>query len=215
MWLRSHGWSGRPPASDAEAVRRILAAARVCIDRAGVGAGISDVARELGVTRQTVYRYFPSAGHLFAAAATDAVGGFLDRLERHLAECPGTPAEVAVEGVAYLIERMPAEPHVGLLLSAGRGTFARGFTAPAALTLGRDFIRRFPVDWARAGFSPNDLDELVEHLLRTAQSFVLDPGAPPRTGVDLRRYLARWLAPAIAAQSTAVRGAVRAGRGLG
>ncbi|MCK9895402.1 TetR/AcrR family transcriptional regulator [Frankia sp. AgB32] len=213
--MRSHGWSGRPPASDTEAVHRILAAARVCIDRAGAGAGISDVARELGVTRQTVYRYFPSAGHLFAAAATDAAGGFLDRIERYLAEHPGAPAEVAVEGVAYLIEQMPAEPYVGLLLSAGRCTFAQGLTAPAALTLGRDFIRRFPVDWARAGFSPEDLDELVEQLLRTAQSFVLDPGAPPRTGAELRRYLTRWLAPSIAAQASAPGGAVRAGRGQG
>ncbi|MCL9796347.1 TetR/AcrR family transcriptional regulator, partial [Frankia sp. AgKG'84/4] len=210
--MRSHGWSGDPPASDAEAVHRILAAARVCLDRAGVGAGISDVARELGVTRQTVYRYFPSAGQLFAAAATAAAGGFLDRIERHLAEHSGTPAEVAVEGVAYLIETMPAEPYVGLLLSAGRGAFAQGYTAPATLTLGRDFIGRFPVDWARAGFRPDDLDELVEQLLRTAQSFVLDAGAPPRTGVELRRYLTRWLAPSIAAQAVAPCGAVGARR---
>src|SRR5208282_5099353 len=58
--VRTHGWAGRPPADDDEAVQRILAAAKLCIDRDGAESGIAEVARELGVTRQTVYRYFPS-----------------------------------------------------------------------------------------------------------------------------------------------------------
>ena len=56
-------------------------------------------------------------------------------------------------------------------------------------------IERFPVDWAAYGYIDNDLDQLVEQMLRMTQSFVEHPGTPPRTGAALRGYLARWLAP--------------------
>lgn len=57
--------------------------------------------------------------------------------------------------------------------------------------------RRFDVDWADAGYADDDLDELAEHLLRVIQSFVTDPGRPTRTDAELRRYLRRWVAPAL------------------
>ena len=54
-------------------------------------------------------------------------------------------------------------------------------------------LRRFDVDWAGLGFTDDDLDELAEHLLRIIQSFVIDPGRPPRSGEELRDYLRRWV----------------------
>ena len=56
--MRTHGWGGEPPRDDAEARRRILDATRECIDKYGASVGIADVARSLGVTRPTVYRYY-------------------------------------------------------------------------------------------------------------------------------------------------------------
>ena len=58
-------------------------------------------------------------------------------------------------------------------------------------------LRRFDVDWAGLGFTDDDLDELAEHLLRIIQSFVIDPGRPPRAGEDLRDYLRRWVGSAV------------------
>ena len=93
--MRTHGWSGSAPvsddetelsfspntdASDDEAIARILAAASKAIDARGADFSIADVARTLGVTRQTVYRYFPSTDALLVAAAVHAASGFLDRL---------------------------------------------------------------------------------------------------------------------------------------
>ena len=60
-------------------------------------------------------------------------------------------------------------------------------------------LGRFDVNWAGLGYTDADLDELAEHLLRIIQSFVIDPGRPPRTGPQLRRYLRRWVAPALTA----------------
>ena len=195
--MRRRGWSGNPPTSDDEAVRRILDATRACIDREGT-TSIAEVARELGVTRQTVYRYYRTTEDLLTATAIDAAAAFLGRLEAHLARREWTPAEAVVEGIAFTIEQLPREPYLGLLLSPGRiSTFSQDFTSETALTIGRAVIERFPIDWRANGFDSSDLDELVEHMLRMTQSLIVDPGTPPRTGIALRGYLHRWLAPAI------------------
>src|SRR5437868_1687064 len=104
--MRTHGWSGAAPASDDEAVDRILAAACRAIDARGADVSISDVARMLGVTRQTVYRYFPSTETLLLAAATKAAADYLDRLADRLAGITD-PTEAVVEGIATTLEWLP------------------------------------------------------------------------------------------------------------
>src|ERR1700751_4847289 len=101
--MRTHGWSGSAPASDEEAVARILAAASKAIDARGADFSIADVARTLGVTRQTVYRYFPSTDALLVAAAVHAADDFQDRLEAHLRGITD-PVEAVAEGIATALE---------------------------------------------------------------------------------------------------------------
>ena len=195
--MRTHGWSGSAPASDEEAVARILAAASKAIDTQGADISIADVARTLGVTRQTVYRYFPSTDALLIAAATNVATGYLDRLADHLAGITD-PADAAVEGIAATLEWLPNEKHMGLLLGPDRASaFSADVTSDVAVDFARTMLSRFDVDWAGIGYTDADLEELAEHLLRIIQSFVVDPGRPPRTGPQLRRYLRRWVAPAL------------------
>ena len=195
--MRTHGWSGAAPADDEEAIGRILAAARTVIDRTGGEFTIAEIARDLGVTRQTVYRYFPSADALVTATATAQTGQFLDVLAEHLGGI-GDPATAVVEGIAHTLERLPHEKYLNLLLTPGRaGAFSAGVTSDTARAFGRSILQRFPVDWDAAGIT--DLDGLVEHMLRIVQSFVIDPGRPPRTGRELRDYLTTWVAPALSA----------------
>lgn len=197
--MRTHGWSGSAPASDEEAVARILAAASTAIDAHGADISIADVARTLGVTRQTVYRYFPSTDALLSAAAVNAANDYLDRLAEHLAG-KSDPADASVEGIATTLEWLPNDKHMRLLLGPERArAFSADVTSKIAVDFARTMLRRFDVDWASSGFSDADLDELAEHLLRIIQSFVIDPGRPPRTGTKLRQYLRRWVAPALSA----------------
>jgi hypothetical protein len=37
-------------------------------------------------------------------------------------------------------------------------------------------------------------------MLRILQSFMIDPGRPPRTGTALREHLRRWIAPVLDSQ---------------
>ncbi|CAO5159082.1 DNA-binding transcriptional regulator, AcrR family [Frankia sp. AiPs1] len=75
--MRRHGWGGSPPGDEVEAREWILDAAVRCLDRDGPAVtSISAVATELGVTRPTIYRYFPGSDELLAAVADRAHRGF-------------------------------------------------------------------------------------------------------------------------------------------
>lgn len=195
--MRTHGWSGVKPADDDEAIGRILEAARRHIDQSGVSFGISDVAKDVGVTRQTVYRYFPSTEALLIAAAVAEVNPFLDELAEHVRNIPD-PADAVIEGISHTLERLPDERYMSLLLTPGNASaFSAGVTSDVAMAFGRSIVERFDIDWDRAGFGEDDLNQLVEFMLRVLQSLVIDPGRPPRRGASLREFLRRWVAPAI------------------
>lgn len=194
--MRRHGWAGDIPVDDDEAVRRIIGAARASIDARGT-VSVSEVAAALGVTRQTVYRYFPTLDALLGATAMSAVGGFLDRLAEDL-HAITVPTDAVVEGIAYTLEHLPDDRYLSLVVQPGRASaFTAGVTSEVAISFGRSILERFDVDWAAAGFDGDRLDELVEFMLRTLQSFILDPGGPLRHGAELRGFLHRWIAPAV------------------
>ncbi|QDQ98859.1 TetR/AcrR family transcriptional regulator [Tomitella fengzijianii] len=194
---RRRGWGGAPPASDEEAAERIVSAAVALITETGAGITIADVAERLGVIRQTVYRYFPSADALMRAAAIASVDGFLDRLAAHV-DGLTDPAGAMVEAVLFTLEDVHRIPHLGLMLSGGQ---AQGVTAPEAIEFGMTMIRRFDVDWEAHGYDDAALRELVEFVLRTMQSFFLSPADPVGGRTALRSYLDRWMGTAIAAQA--------------
>jgi len=202
--MRRHGWSGDIPADDDEAVTRIIAAARRVIDERGA-LSVSQVAQTLGVTRQTIYRYFPTHEALLGATALSSVDGFLDRLAAQL-DSITDPTEAVVEGIAYTFEQLAHDRYLGLVFEPGKASaFTAGVTSDVAISFGRSMLRRFDVDWGAAGFTAGRFDELVEVMLRTVQSLIVDPGRPPRTGARLRDFLRDWVAPSVRAHSAVVR----------
>lgn len=195
--VRSHGWAGNTPASDEEAIGRILDAADRIIEQRGSAVRIADVARAVGVTRQTVYRYFPGTQALLVATAMRSADGFLERLATHLHDI-ADPVVAVTEGMAYAIEQLASDNQVEFVLTRQRGGQAVSIVSDTALAFGRSMLHRFDIDWERYGFDEAGLDELNEFTLRVLHSFLADPGRPPRSGADLRRYLTRWIGPAIA-----------------
>jgi AcrR family transcriptional regulator len=196
--MRSHGWAGNTPASDEEAIERILDAADKIIDERGLATRITDVARALGVTRQTVYRYFPGTQALLAATAMRSADGFLDRLASHL-DGVTDPVVAMTEGMAFAIEELASDNQVDFVLNRRhRGGQAVSIISDTALAFGRSMLHRYDIDWEQYGFDETGLDELNEFCLRVLHSFLTDPGRPARGGDDLRRYLTRWIGPAIA-----------------
>ncbi|MEV0663570.1 TetR/AcrR family transcriptional regulator [Actinomadura luteofluorescens] len=193
-----HGWGGRPPASEAEARQRIVDATVRCIDRHGVvKTTLSDVANELGVTRQTVYRHFGRISDIIGEVAAQGAEAFVDRLIAHL-QGIGDPAEAVVEGMIFCVRTIPGEPRLSLLLQLeDSAAFGRGATTADAIAYGAEMLRRFPVDWAAAGVGEDDLDGLAEIVMRLLTSLLQHPGEPPKDEARLRAVLYRWLAPGL------------------
>jgi AcrR family transcriptional regulator len=194
-----HGWQGNPPGGEDEAHRRIVEAATACIDRFGLAkTSLSNVATEAGVTRQTVYRYFPSLADILRAVAMAGVEEFAERMERHLATF-GSAAEAAVESVVFAVRTVPDEPYMGLLLQAGEADFfTAGVTSPLAFALGARVLRNLPVDWPAVGVtSDEDLQGLAEILMRLFISFLQYPSTPALTDDQLRTLVHRWIGPAL------------------
>ena len=201
---RRRGWGGNPPDSDEDASRRIVEAAVELIGRTSSEISIGDVAESLGVIRQTVYRYFPSADALMRAAAIASVDGYLDRLTTHVSGIED-PVEAMTEGVLYTLTQVHRTPHLGILLTSTNSSLhPEGLTSQEAQAFGMAMINRFDVDWVHYGYDDASLQELVEYVLRTMQSFFLAPGDPPRSDEELRRYLRRWMGSAIIAQANSV-----------
>ena len=193
-----HGWQGNPPGTENEARRRIVEAATACIDRVGLKTSLSDIATEAGVTRQTVYRYFPSLKDILTAVAVAGAEEFAERMERHLASF-SSAEDVAVESVVFAVRTVPDEPYLGLLLQAGEAdSFTVGVTSPVAFSLGARILRNLPVDWSAVGVTTDDdLRGLAEVLMRLFISFLQYPSTPPPTDDQLRALVRRWIGPAL------------------
>jgi AcrR family transcriptional regulator len=193
-----HGWNGNPPLTENEARRRIVSAAAACVERFGPAkTTLSDVASELGVTRQTVYRYYANLGELLGAVAQNGIDDFVERMTAHLGTF-STPVDVAIESIVWSVQTIPHERFIGALLQAGEtDVFSRGVTSSLALAVGGGILRRVPVDWSEIGVSDAELESLAEMLMRLFVSFLQYPADPPRSADELRTLVRRWLGPAL------------------
>ena len=197
---RRRGWDGDPPVTDEDASRRIVATAVTLIAESGSDVSIAEVAESLGIIRQTVYRYFPTAEALMHAAAMASVDGFLDRLAEAVHGI-SDPAEAMTEGVMFVLDEVRRTPHLGILLSEPyRNTHTPSLASDEAQAFGMRMITRFDVDWEKYGYDQAALRELVEFTLRTMLSFFVAPNEPSRSPEELRRFVKRWLGGAILAQ---------------
>jgi AcrR family transcriptional regulator len=185
------------PSSDDEAISRILSAVDEEIAEHGAAIRLADVARRLGVTRQTVYRYFPNADALLIASAMRAVNGFIDQVADHVSGL-NDPVTAVVESVSFGVENLSGDPQLeSVLIRRDDGEAVTSLTSDTAIAFCLSVFHRFDVDWKLHGFDDTALRELAEITLRTVHSMLADPGQAPREGLALRRFLARWLGPAI------------------
>jgi AcrR family transcriptional regulator len=157
---------------------RVLAAVIECAGRVGLGRlTVDEVAVEAGVSRASVYRWFPGGrDQLVDEGVTWEVGRFLARLA------------VAVEGHDRLVDRLEVglafahrsiEEHVVLqrLLATEPGAFLPQLrqTAPLVLAVLRDWL--VPLVEAEPDRNP-DVDplEAADWLARMVLTFMVSPG---------------------------------------
>jgi AcrR family transcriptional regulator len=182
-------WAGRPPADDAEASQRIRDAARRCIDRNGVNVRIAEVARELGVSRPTVYRHYSSGRAVLRAVALESIDPLLARVASMEVDRGATPAEVVAEVGCLLFEWLGRDSQLRQLTRFGAGAATDDVTSSAALLLTRGLIERAVASFDEPA-DADHLDELAELVTRLVHSTIERPALLARpTGEPLRRWV--------------------------
>jgi AcrR family transcriptional regulator len=192
------GWGGTPPGDDEEARKRIVDAAIRSMERRGPQqTSLSAIAADLGVTRPTVYRYFATIDELVTAAGDVALGGWTARIADLTAGITD-PVDLLVEAVAYLVERLPEEPLLMMMLEADRTRLtSQQMVVGESIARSRALLEHTAIDWPALGYRGKDFNDLVEYLLRIIQSMVLVPPDPPRSATELRAVLRHWIGPVV------------------
>jgi AcrR family transcriptional regulator len=151
---------------------------------------VEDVARAAGLSRQTIYRYFPSKEHLITALVLREEERFLDGIREAFAEDPGLEAAL-FDGILFCLRFAREHPLLDRLLDTDPETLL-----PYLTTRGGPVIRRarevlkgllVKKAWVRADL----LDAAVDAAVRTVLSYALTP--PDRRPEEVARDLARIL----------------------
>jgi AcrR family transcriptional regulator len=189
-------WAGRPPVDDAEATQRIRDAARRCIDRSGVNVRIAEVARELGVSRPTIYRHYASGQAVLLAVALESIEPLQARVASMDVDLRATPAEVVAEVGCLLFEWLSRDSQLRQLTRFGSGGATDDVTSSAALLLTRGLIERAGASFdvpARA----DHLDEIAELITRLVHSMLERPALSANPTSEQCETLRRWITAAV------------------
>jgi AcrR family transcriptional regulator len=188
---------------DEEARRRLLEAAGRCIVRRGnAQIRMAEVADEAGVSRSTVYRYFPNRDEVLLGLILARVDTALGELVRSLRD-PDDPARSLPEMVLARVESVAGNP-------LNEALFAAESTAvPTALEVGAQpvvdvLLRHYgPLlqRWQDAGRLYPDLDHRsVVQWLSSTTLFLLAPSWRHRPPAEKRRFLEQFLVRALMPQ---------------
>lgn len=203
---------GAPPSLDreqaaaAETSERILAAAARQVEDFGLRRfTIDDVARRLGVSRVTIYRYFPKRDRLVQAVLLRELHRFLERVGAAVEPWP-TLEQKLVEGVVFAIGYLRRHRLLQRVLRTEPELLLPALTLRAGpiLKAGREFIAGFARVEAEQGGLPlteAEIDAISELLARAVLSFLLTPDSVlgMRTEQQVRAFAEHYLAPTLRA----------------
>lgn len=119
---------------DTEIARsQILSAAETAIGRFGVAkTTIDDVAKEAGVSRPTIYRYFRDRDTLMTAMIEARSRRLFDDTREYVADRK-TFAEQAVDGLLYLVDKGRRDPAIHLIVNPDQVNRATALVGSSSL----------------------------------------------------------------------------------
>jgi AcrR family transcriptional regulator len=188
---------------DEEARRRILDAAGRCIVRRGnTQFRMGEVSDEAGVSRSTVYRYFPGRDDVLLGLMLMRVDNALAELVRSL-PAPDDPARSVPEMVLARVESVNGNPLNEALFAAESTAVATALekgSAPIVELLLRHYgplLNR----WKLAGRLYDDLDpRSIVQWLNTTTLFLLAPSWRYRPAADKREFVEQFVVRALVPQ---------------
>jgi AcrR family transcriptional regulator len=177
----------------------VLDAAASCYLRLGVSkTTASDIARAVGISRATLYRRFGSHESIFFAVLTRESEAMAADADVHLAGVDD-PLEKMLEGIIFSMTEIRRRPVHAAVFGGDSATWAatQAIRIEALRRIGADSIRPLLEGSIEEGsVSGEDIDDLVDWILRILISYAAVPGPGGRKPADVRRQLSTWFIPA-------------------
>jgi AcrR family transcriptional regulator len=186
--------SPRHSDTNGDARSEIMQAGERCIQRYGIRkTTMDDIAREAGMSRPSVYRYFTDRQDLLLALLSARTRALTERARRFIAQQPSVE-EGLVEGLLYLASHGHRDEFVRLMISMDDSEFGRRVVSTDAFaTLAGEFWDPFLDAAERQGELRSGLDRHDVHVWLAEVALVLiglverEPQSDPAKFRDLLR----------------------------
>ena len=188
-------WSGNRPANGHAAQQRICEAAFACFKRLGIGrTTMSDVAREAGITRPTLYKYFRNKEDVLYTAVDRAAYVFAESVVAHARRFSSLEERI-IETIVYVVSEFPRAPNLSLVLGEeGEALRARAFSDAATQVFSE--MTAEPLIELRPDLREQGA-EITEIMSRFAISMVLFPGRYSEDLEGLRQLISKRVLPGL------------------
>ncbi len=189
-------WSGNRPKNEAEAKLRLCKAALECIRRSGLEkATMSDIAKEAGVARPTLYKHFKSKIEIFFAAIDIVALSFAESVADHAREFASIEERI-IETIVFVVTELPQHRYLSLVLSndCAEALRARAFSDEATQIFAK--ITAGPLVEVRPELEGQGV-EISEVMSRFAISLIQFPGRYATDHKGLRELIERRVLPGL------------------
>lgn len=194
--MSKSSWSGNRPKTDEEAKARLCEAALECVKRIGYEkTTMSDIAKEAGAARPTLYKYFKSKSEIIFAAVDASAFTFAEAVVEHARQFE-TIEERITETLIYVVTELPQHRYLSLILGdeCPAGLRARAFSDEATLVFSN--MTAAPLIEIRPDLAEQGV-EISEVMSRFAISMMLFPGKYASDIAGLRRLIIKRILPGL------------------
>ncbi|MET0739503.1 MAG: TetR/AcrR family transcriptional regulator [Acidimicrobiales bacterium] len=172
-----------------------LEATLTCIANGGMkGFTVEDVARQAGLSRATIYRYFPGGrDQLVSETVTWEVGRFFARLADAIADAPDFRTRVE-QGLAFAHRSLRDHEAFQRAMATDQGEIRARLAGIAPIVIG--VIRSYLEPLLEAETLVDDVApiEAADHLARLIGSLIVDEGVwDLGDPAEVRELVDRWL----------------------
>jgi AcrR family transcriptional regulator len=178
-----------PTSARPETPQRILEAAFRCITDVGLSrTTVEDVARAAGLSRQTIYRYYPSKDHLIMALVLREEEKFLDGITAAF-DVDADLEDALFDGILFCLRFARDHPLLDRLLETDPETLLPYLTTRGAPVISRAREVLLDLLMRKARVRVGLLEQLADTAVRVVVSYALTP--PHRPPEAVARDLAR------------------------
>jgi AcrR family transcriptional regulator len=182
----------------ADTGERILEAAFACVREVGLSrTTVEDVARAAGLSRQTIYRYYPSKDHLVMALVLREEEKFLDGIRAAFA-VEADLEQALRHSILFCLRFAREHPLLDRLLVTDPGTLLPYLTTRSGPVIARARDVLFELIGAKAWVRADLYRQAIDTAVRVVISYALSP--PDRPPDQVARELAHILTLALTAK---------------